>query len=120
MLVTGEFTHVAAHFGGDNQGGRHINAINARQIHSAHLKKLGAQIKLRCVAGVSVPFLPVPGPLAALQGLHLRLDLRITLGQLGAIEVKRIQGLLECKGVLGAPVTSPSPPPPWRWHIAWV
>lgn len=42
--------------------------------------------------------------LAALQGVQLRLDLRITLEQLGATEVKRAQGLLEGKEMLGAPV----------------
>jgi hypothetical protein len=40
----------------------------------------------------------------SLQHLQLSLDLGVALGQLGADEVERIQRLLECEQVLGAPV----------------
>ena len=89
VLVTGELAHVSAHLGDHHQRGGHVDAVDAGEVHAAHLKELGAQIELRGIA--SAPALLAFGRFvfAHMQSLQLRLNLRVALSQLGATEVKR-------------------------------
>ena len=103
MLVAGELAHVGAHLGDHHQRGGHIDAVDAGEVHTAHLKELGAQIELRGIAGAPALLAFGRFVFAHMQDLQLRLNLRVALGQLGATEVKRVQGLLQGKEVLGAP-----------------
>lgn len=91
MLVPGELAHVRSHLGEHHQRSGHVDAVNAREVHAAHLNQLRAQIELGGVAGTPTLLALSRCILAHMQGLQLRLDLRITLGQLGAAEVKCVQ-----------------------------
>ena len=95
MLVTGKTALVGAHLRDDHQRGGHVNAVDAGQVHCAHLVELGAQIEPRSVAGTPTFFALGRPTFAALQGLQLRFDPGVAFGQLGAAEVKRVQRLFQ-------------------------
>jgi len=109
VFVAGELAHVRAHLGDHHQRGDHIDAVDAREVHAAHLEELGAQIELRGIAGAPALLALSRFVLSHMQGLQLRLNLRVALGQLGATEVKRVQRLPQGKEVLGAPATLQAP-----------
>jgi hypothetical protein len=99
-----ELGHIGADLADDNEGRGHVDAVDARQVHAAHLEQPRAQIELRRVARLRALLALGRFGLAGLQRLQLRLDLGVALGQLRAAEVEGRQRLLQSKQVLASPV----------------
>ena len=95
MLDGGELGHIGADLREHRQRRGDIDAIDAGEIHAAHLEQVRAQIKLRRVARAA-PLLAF-GELERrdVQALQLLLNLAVALGELSAVEVEQGQRLLE-------------------------
>ena len=117
VLVRRESAHVGSDLADDHQRGGHVDAVDAREVHAAHLEQPRAQVELRRVAGLAALLAFVRLDRSDVQPLQLRLDFLVALRKLLAAEVERVQRLPQREQVLGAPsalqacllYTSPSP-----------
>lgn len=103
MLVVGELAPVRADRAHDDERGRHVDAVDARQVHPAHLEQPRAQVELGRIARLRALLALGRFDLGGLQYGKLRLDLGVALGELLATEVEGIEGLLQGEQVFGAP-----------------
>ena len=82
MLLAGKLAHVGAGFRHHHQRRRHVDAVDAREVHAAHLEQARAQVELGRVARLAALF--ALGWLAVIdvQALKLRIDFDIAFAQL--------------------------------------
>jgi len=53
VLVGRGSAHVGADLADDHQRSRHVDAVDACEVHAAHLVQVGAQVELRCLSPVA-------------------------------------------------------------------
>ena len=104
MFDRREARHVHADLRDDGQCGGDVDAVDAGEVHAAHLEQLRTQIELRSIAGAATLLALGRVAVMSLEALQLQLDLSIALGELHADEVEGTQRLLERKQMFKAPV----------------
>ena len=79
VLVAGKARHVRPGLADDGQRGGHVQAVDARQVHAAHLEQLRARVELGRIAGPAALLAFGRIALVNLQLLQLRFDFLVAL-----------------------------------------
>jgi hypothetical protein len=74
----------------------HVDAVDAREVHAAHLEELAAQIELGRVAGLAALLALGRIAIVGMKALQLRIGLGVALAELGV----RLGGAIRRQGAM--------------------